>query len=232
LTSTPTTVLLALFYTITPSILLLDTATTLLSTTIPFALLRPIAPSHHPHDKSTRHSARNRPILTDRITTLATSFWASLLFMLLLQLSFYTFLPTFLITHFAHIRTLEPAHSGPYLMPILVLLTLPAGLACRYFLFAPSTSAPVREVVELDTVRGGFGEHVRWNLWGWYTGRQKELLGRAALAAGLVGAETVVKCAGELHGVEVVGALGYAGVWMVGVGVVSGAFWWMGGPSE
>ena len=222
----------ALFYQITPSVLLVDLAAGLISAAVPFALLRSVAPAHHPSDKSTKYVVRNRPILTDPYTTAFTSILATTIFAVLLELCFETFLPTFLITHFEQIRTLEPAHRGSAQLPILLVSLLPAGLACRSFLFAPSTSAPAKEITELDTVRGGLVEHVRWNLWGWYTSRQKELISRAALLATLMSAETLVQCTGALQGVELQGAAGYAAIWVFGVTVVSGVLDWVGKPSD
>jgi hypothetical protein len=232
LTATPVALLEGLFYQITPSVLLVDLLAGIVSAAAPFAVLRSIAPAHHPSDKSTKYAVRNRPILTDPYTTAFTSILAATIFAVLLELCFETFLPTFLISHFEQIRTLEPAHRGSAQLPILLVALLPTGIACRSFLFAPSTSAPAKEVTELDTVRGGLVEHVRWNLWGWYTSRQKELISRATLLATLITAETLVQCTGALQGVELQGAAGYSAVWVLGVAVVAGVLDWVGKPSD
>lgn len=232
LTATPVALLEGLFYQISPSVLMVDLVAGIVSTSAPFALLRSVAPAHHPSDKSTRYAVRNRPILTDPYTTAFTSVLAATIFAVLLELCFESFLPTFLIGHFEFIRTLEPAHRGSAQLPILLVALLPAGIACRSFLFAPSTSAVASEVKELDTVTSGFSEHVRWNLWGWYTSRQKELITRATVLAALMSAETVVQCAGALQGGELQGGAGYAAVWVVGVAVITGVLDWVGKPSD
>ncbi len=181
---------------------------------------------------------RNRSILTDPYTTLATSLLGTTIFAVLLQLSFQTFLPSFLIQHFTGLRTLEAAHEGPSGLPALLVALLPAGWAAMEFLFAPSTAATVAAstapAVEspFDTVRSGFWAHVYWNIWGWYTVRQKELIWRAAVLGALVVAETVVHCYSVMEGVTFVGALGYAGVWGGGVALLGAALDWVGAPSD
>ena len=101
------------------------------------------------------------------------------------------------------------------------------------FLFTPSTAAiNTPAPVKFSGATAGFREHVYWNTWGWYSARQKELIARSVVMAGLMFVETVVFCSASLTGVEVEGALGYAGVWVVGVGVLAGVLDWVGGPSD
>ena len=199
---------------------------------MPFYLLRSIAPAHHPGDKSTKYALRNRAILTDPYTTAFTSILATTILAVLLEISFATFLPTFLIREFRYISTLEPAHRGSAQLPILLLALLPAGLACRSFLFAPSTSVAAVDVVELDTQTAGFFEHLGWNVWGWYTSRQKVLFTRTIALAALVSAETFVQCTAALEGVSFLGAVGYAGLWVFGISIVTAALDWVSTPSD
>lgn len=74
-------------------------------------------------------------------------------------------------------------------------------------------------------------EHVYHNVWGWYNNRQKELISRTVLVAAMTMTETVIQLWGTVEGVELTGALGYAGIWGVGVLLVGAAFDWVGGPS-
>ena len=211
----------------------------IISHAAPYLVFRPVSPTHK--RSSTRTSTlrmRNRSILTDPFTTLATSLLATTIFAVLLELSFATFLPKFLVAEFTGLRTLESAHAGPTGLPTLLIALLPAGWACMEFLFAPSTAAtmststaPIVEV-RFDTIRSGFLQHVYWNLWGWYSVRQKELIWRATVLGALVVLETVVFQLGVLEGVSVRGALGYAGVWGAGVAVLGGVLDWVGGPSD
>lgn len=232
LTSMPVILLQGLFYRISPFVLVIDSLNALFSVAVPFSLLRPIAPAHHPGDKSTKTALRNRAILTDPYTTVFTSVLAAAILAVLLELGFETFLPTFLIQNFEHIRTLEPAHRGSAQLPILLVGLLPAGFACRSFLFAPSTSVPAGEGPNFDTQTSGLIDHIKWNLWGWYSKRQKVLIARTTVLTVLVFAETVLECVGVLAGVSVQGALAYAGLWVFGLSIVAEVLDWVSTPSD
>lgn len=204
----------------------------MLSTALPFFLLRPLSPSHDPSHAS-KSVVRNRMIVTDPYTAFSTSLLASSIFAVLLEASFFSYLPIYMITHFSHLRSLEAAHLGAAGLPTLLLALLPAGLACTLFLFAPPTGTPLAaQTFDFDPTTSSLGAHVYWSTWGWYSPRQKELAGRAALLAGLIVAETVVQVWGTIEGAELLGALGYAGIWAVGVGLIGAVLDWVGGPSD
>lgn len=226
--------LLSTFYAIHPLTLIITTVNTMVSSALPALIFRPLSPSHDPHSQLTRRwPIRNRPILTDPYTTIATSLLATAIFAVLLELAFATFLPAFMITHFAGIRTLTSAHLGASGLPSLLAALLPTGWACMEFLFAPATAATAKTApLNFVPQTSGFWEHVYWNVWGWYSARQKELIFRAVILGVLMAIETVVFAASSLKGVELVGALGYAGVWAGGVAVLAGVLDWVGGPSD
>jgi hypothetical protein len=106
------------------------------------------------------------------------------------------------------------------------------------FIFAPSTSATPSIATapgtdaEFDTVRSGLLAHIYWNVWGWYSIRQKELIWRAAVLGALVAAETFIYCVFSLEGATIVGAAGYAGLWAFGVGVLGFALDVVGAPAD
>jgi hypothetical protein len=229
---TPTNILLGFFYSIRPSTLAATSAISIFSNTMPYLALRPLSAFHTPSQPASKSSLRNRPILTDPYTTIATSLLATAIFAVLIEISFATFLPKFMIVHFDNLRTLEPAHQGAAGLPILLASLLPAGYACMEFLFAPSTAATPFTAPDFDPATSGIVEHFYWNMWGWYTARQRMLIFRAAVLGLLMIAETVVFAWGGMESVELVGALGYAGVWALGVAVVAGALDWVGGPSD
>ncbi|KIW88727.1 uncharacterized protein Z519_10773 [Cladophialophora bantiana CBS 173.52] len=240
LLDTPPALLLGLFYQISPITLTSTTLSSMIANSLPYYFLRPLSPSHHP-DSAPKSSLRNRPILTDPYTTIATSLLAAAIFAVLLEASFATFLPTWLIVYFTGLRTLEPAHLGPAGLPTLLLTLIPAGWACMEFLFAPSTAvagvpASATTVAikgpAFDPATATFWGHVYHNAWGWYSARQKELIGRTALLTGLMFAETVLTLWGTVEGVEAEGALGYAGVWALGCVVTGAVLDWVGGPSD
>ncbi|KEF58709.1 uncharacterized protein A1O9_06635 [Exophiala aquamarina CBS 119918] len=233
LVSTPTTLLLGLFYAISPATLLSTTLSSILSTSTPYYFLRPLSPSHTP-GSAPKSSLRNRPILTDPYTTIATSLLASAIFAVLLEASFATFLPEFLVAHFLGLRTIEAAHLGPSGLPTLLLALLPAGVAAQEYIFAPSTATPLQSPpgIEFDPVTASFAAHVYHNAWGWYSARQKELISRTTILTVLIVAQTLLHVGGTINGVDVEGALGYASIWGSGVIMVGAVLDWVGGPSD
>ncbi|EXJ85562.1 hypothetical protein A1O1_05926 [Capronia coronata CBS 617.96] len=232
---TPQSILLGLFYEISPITLTATTLSSVLANALPYYFFRPLSPSHKP-GSAPKASLRNRPILTDPYTAIATSLLATTIFAVLLEASFATFLPEWLITHFMGLRTLEPAHRGPSGLPTLLLALLPAGVACMEFLFAPPTAAGsvllAPPAIPFDPATASFAAHVYYNAWGWYTARQKELIRRTVFLTALLVTESVVQVWGTVAGVELPGALGYAGVWGLGVVVVGVVLDWVGGPSD
>ncbi|KAL2426076.1 hypothetical protein ABEF95_010579 [Exophiala dermatitidis] len=231
---TPQSILLGLFYQISPLTLAATTASHVLGNGIPYYFLRPLSPGHKP-GSAPKGSLRNRPILTDPFTAIAISVLATSVFAVLLQTSFATFLPEWLVVHFVGLVTMEPAHRGPSGFPTLLLTLLPAGVALMEFLFAPSTAAgnvPVPPSEVFDPATASFLQHVSYNAWGWYTARQKALIARTTLLAVLIVTESVVQLVGGVAGVEVPGAVGYAGVWGLGVVILGAVLNWVGGPSD
>jgi hypothetical protein len=234
LIATPQAILLGLFYQISPVTLTTTTLASMLANALPYLFLRPLSPSHTPNS-APKLSLRNRPILTDPYTTVATSVLAAAIFAVLLEASFATYLPGWLITHFTGLRTLDSAHRGASGLPTLLLALVPAGVAAMEFLFAPSTAAPgatVEAAPAFDPATSSFAEHVYHNSWGWYSPRQKKLISRTALLTYLMVAESVVQLWGTIAGVELEGALGYASVWGAGTVVVGAVLDWVGGPSD
>ncbi len=240
LLSTPPAILLGLFYQISPITLTSATLCSILANSLPAYFLRPLSPSHTP-SSAPKSSLRNRPILTDPYTTIATSLLATAIFAVLLEASFATFLPIWLIENFRGLRTLEAAHLGPAGLPTLLLALLPAGYAVMEYLFAPSTAAASSTIVvapettpapAFDPSTATFLDHIHFNAWGWYSARQKELIRRTLLLTGLIFTETVVATTFALKGVELQGGLGYAGVWATGALVTGGVLNWVGGPSD
>jgi hypothetical protein len=179
-------------------------------------VFRPLSPTHTP-STAPRRLVRNRSIITDPYTTIACSLLAAAIFATLLEFSFATFLPVWLINHFDHIRDLRAAHLGASGLPLLLVTLLPAGYAAMQFIFAPSTAAPPTKAYVFDTTESGFIEHVYHNAWGWYSNRERALISRTVLLAGMIFAESVIQTWGTIAGVELFGAVGYAGIWTAGV---------------
>lgn len=231
LMSTPHNLLLSLFYSIRPTTIIFTTVADIISITAPFTLLRQVSPTHALHS-APKGTVRNRPILTDPWTTVATSLLATAIFAVLLELSFATFLPVHLITHFTGVRDLTVTHLGAAGLPSLLVALVPAGYAAREFLFVSSTGVPSSPgEYTFDPATSDLRQHLYHNAWGWYSPRQKALIGRTTLLAVMVVGETIIQTWGTIKGVEFSGATLYAALWGVGVAVVGAVFDWVGGPS-
>lgn len=244
LTHTPALTLLRLFYAIRPTTLYTTLAINTLSTTFPFILLRPSLPFHNPHS-APRGTLSNRSILADWQTALLTTVLATLNFTLFLYASFYTWLPVYLVTWFDGIRDISAAHLGASGFLTLAVALLPTGYAAYNFLFVSSTglSHPAFPGAATTTVTGGamiekmafdpttatLTETAFHNAWGWYTPREKILIGRTVLLAIMVAANTFIQVWGTIAGAEVWGAVGWAGVWVGAVLATGAGFAWVGG---
>jgi archaellum biogenesis protein FlaJ (TadC family) len=231
LMSTPHGLLLSLFYSIRPTTILFTTTANIISINAPFILMRGALPAHAPLS-APKGTVRNRSILSDPWTTISTSLLATAIFAVLLELSFATFLPVHLITHFTGVRDITVTHLGAAGLPSLLVALVPAGYAAREFLFVSSTGIPPSpEKYTFDPTTADLRQHVYHNSWGWYSTRQQELISRATLLAVMVVGETIIHTWGTIKGVEFWGAACYAALWAVGVAVLGAVFDWVGAPS-
>jgi hypothetical protein len=229
--STPHSLLLSLFYSIRPTTILFTTIANMISITAPFVLMRRVSPTHATRS-APRGTVRNRSILNDPWTTIATSLLATAIFAVLLELSFATFLPVHLITHFSGVRDLTVTHLGAAGLPSLLVALVPAGYAAREFLFVSSTGVPPSPgEYTFEPTTSDLRQHVYHNVWGWYSSRQKELISRTILLSVMTVGESVIQTLGTIKGVEFSGATLYAAMWGAGIVVVGAVFNWVGGPS-
>ena len=149
-----------------------------------------------------------------------------------------------MIVHFDGLRDISFAHSIGSTLPTLFIWLAPAGIATTQFLFRPaegavfdSPSASGANSVALthdhfNPETANFLQHVYYNVWGWYTSRQRELIGRTILLGTFLLSETVVHTWGTFTGVDVVGATGYAGIWLSAAILLGITLEWVGGPSD
>ncbi|KFZ02252.1 hypothetical protein V501_09615, partial [Pseudogymnoascus sp. VKM F-4519 (FW-2642)] len=194
----PVLFLLHYFYNTPATSTILSLLITILSTTLPIALIPP---------PKTRRAAEASE--TEGSAKILTTLLAACIHSLVLSISYATFLPTTLATQFNNLPSVAAAHTSSFIS--LLPLTLLSGLAARSFILAPSTSSLSTTKPEFDAVNSGLGEHVRYNLCG-YSERMKEVLRRTAILAGLGGVNTFALVKG-IEGVEACGAAAYAGVW-------------------
>ncbi|OBT42180.1 hypothetical protein VE00_06843 [Pseudogymnoascus sp. WSF 3629] len=202
----PVLFLLHYFYNVPATSTILSLVITILSTTLPIALIPP---------PKTRRAAEAPE--TEGSAKVLTTLLAACIHSLVLAGSYATFLPSTLVTHFNNLPSVAAAHSSSFIS--LLPLTLLSGLAARSFILSPSTSSLSTTKPEFDAVNSSLGEHVKYNLCG-YSERMKEVLRRTAILAAWGGANTFALVMG-IGGVEACGAVAYAGVWVTAV-VVSG----------
>ena len=202
---------------------------------LPFALFRPFS---RLHDALTAKSANQR-LSQDWQIMLLTTLLAASVYAATFSLLYYFNLGVFLVTHFENILSLETAHENN--LPRMVLLFLGSGFAAMYFLFRPTlaaagkptlveTRAKGRKLRKFNAETATLGETfshqfgIDINL----SHRAEVLLNRSLVLIGCTVANTFVRVYGTVDGTDLVGSLGYAGLW-VGVNALIGvAYAWLG----
>ncbi|TPX19751.1 hypothetical protein DIZ76_017543 [Coccidioides immitis] len=207
----PTYILLYAFYGLRPTTILTVAAITILSTTAPFLYFRRTNVIH------TDCTAYDRPILTDRPTAVYTTFVATAIYTVILYISFATWLPSFLVTFFEGLPSVQAAHEGAKGLIPMFLSLLPAGSAVRDFLFVSSIGQPhAEDSGPAYEERDGelFVTSLYRRFWVTLSAKRKTLIARTALLATIILANTVVQLVGTISGVEMKGAMGWAMIWM------------------
>ncbi|KAE8390507.1 hypothetical protein BDV23DRAFT_172319 [Aspergillus alliaceus] len=232
LTHLPTYALLASFYNIRPTTVLISYAIILFSTSVPFVLLRK-PNSVHDLSHAPSDAVNNRSILLDRATTLYTTIAATSILTVVLYMSYATWLPTQLVLHFQNIPDISAVHAGPAGLPTLFLALLPAGWAARDFLFVSSAGAASTKKVDATekSASSHEGEYLACAIyrktWGALSPKMKVLTSRTVLLAAMLVANTVVQLAGTVEGISIEGASAWGSVWAVGVLAVGTTFGWI-----
>lgn len=229
LTHAPVLYLLQIFYFISPTTALTNLAIDLASVALPTKLLRPRSALHNPN--APKSAVPNRNIIHSFQVTLSTTLLGTAIYSVVLYTALKAGLVTFMVTHF-DLPTVEPAHSVS--LPQLVIALAPVGWAVRGFLLAPSLGAQTHigdaKASAFNPATATFTETLRQNVWGW-SKQTKVLLTQTAVLATMVAANTAVQVS-ALEGTDVVGAVGYAGVWVL-AGLLSAVmFGWVGDVGE
>lgn len=210
------TLLLSVFYGIRPLTAGAYLGIEVVSTFLPFLLLRRLSSAH-----SAAPGIVNREIIVDRGIQVLTSLHSSLIYSVVLFLASRTFLPNTFVLHFNGIPTIKPAADAVLFgfgTPLIQVLSLLSGLAARTFIFTPLVTTPPtledQENFEFDPVSATLGQTVAWNLWG-YTSRTKVSIIRTAVAMLFTAVATYMDTALAINGVESYGAVVYASVWVI-----------------
>ena len=204
---------------------------------LPFALLRPSPRRQEPNTAKTQ----NQAIAIDWQIMMLTAGLAATLYAVTFYLSYYANLSVFLITHFNDIPSMQARDSS---IPQLVQLFVTTGVAAMVFLFRPTVAATGRASLtepkrsrrpkkfnpETATLGETFAYNLGYGETGW-SNRAQVLAKRTAVLAVCTLANTFVRVFGTVEGTDVVGTLGYAGLW-AGANVLVGIAYALLGQEE
>jgi hypothetical protein len=202
---------------------------------VPFSLLRPVI---HAHDTSPLKTP-NQAVAQDLSVQALTALFGAAIYALIVYGSFVTWLPTFLVVHFDGLRTLDRAHSSA--IPVLLATFIPLGFAATQFVFVPGVGSPSNPGITDPSIKpekapfnpetASLRQTVAWNVGlseAGVTPRAKTLAKRTATLAACAFINTFVRAYVTVEGAELVGALGWAGVWATAAGLVGIAYSWAG----
>lgn len=230
LTHLPTYSLLSFFYGVRPTSVLASYAITVLSTVIPFALLRRSA-SVHDLSHVLSGAVANRAILQDRLTTVYTTLAATAIFSVALYASYASWLPAQLVVHFESIPDISAAHAGPAGLPTLFLTLIPAGWAVRDFLFVSSAGRSTAATDKEREAASREGEYLVVALyrktWCQLSTKTRILASRTFVLASSIVLNTIVQVAGTIRSVSVAGAFAWGAIWAVASLAVGATFGWI-----
>lgn len=155
------------------------------------------------------------------------------------SLFYFLDLGVFLISHFDNIPSLESAHENN--IPKMLALFAASGFGAMMFLFRPTlaaagkpslieSKAKGRKVRKFNPETATLGETLAHNfgLNLQLSHRADVLLERAIVLVGCTIANTVVRVWGTVQGTDLVGSLGYAGLWALAHSVVGVVYAWLG----
>ena len=227
LTHLPPLYLLTTFYGVRQTTLLASLLIDVLTTYIPFSLLRPVSPTHVA--QAPKGAVSNRSIINDMPIRLYTAILAAGIYGVTVYGSFATWLPVHLVIYFDGIHDISAAHSAA--LPFLIASFLPVGYAAREFIFTPATGTK-RDLGDIKSLAfnpetATLLETVQYNVWG-YSKRTRTLIKRTATLAALSGLNTWLQVYFTIEGTEGYGAAGWAAVWATAAAVTGIVFWWVG----
>ena len=198
-----------------------------LSTYLPFTLLRDSSPIHQ--DEVPKNQVANRSIVSDLPIKLYTSALAAALYGLVIYGSFKSWIPVHLTVYFYGLKNVSGAHEAAF--PFVAAGFLVSGYAAQSFLFMPALGAKPDvhdlKMAEFDPETATLGQTVWYNIWG-YSKRSRTLIKRTATLALASAMQTGLRTYITVEGVELAGAAGWAAMWSAAALLVGGVFWWVG----
>lgn len=216
--------LLATFYEVRPITVFLSLGIDIITTYIPFRLLRPLSLAHLASNMKHVLNVPNNEILTSTSIQIYTTILAGIIYAVTLYTSFATFLPVLLATYFDNIPTIEAAHTASpiSLFPLAVLL----GFASKSFIFTPAVavvpSLADAKKTAFNPATSGFWEHLEYNFWS-FSRKTKVVFQRTVTLMLVSGLNTFIQALFTIEGVEAKGAAGFSMVWTIASGIVGAA---------
>ena len=199
----------------------------MVSSALPFYLLRQLSPPNSSHAPKT--AVANRPVVKDWGVQNFTALAAAGVYGVVIYGSVRTWLPVFLVTHFEGLRDLGGVHDA--IFGIIVVGCVFNGYAAMTFIFTPSMGATpdTRDArnAAFNPATATFGETVKYNIWG-HSKRTRTLIKRTLAAIAASGGHTLLQMYLVVEGVEATGAAGWAAMWAVAHVLTGMVFWWIG----
>jgi hypothetical protein len=226
LTYAPFTYLLTTFYDISTLTAAANICIEVLSFAVPTYLLRPRSIVHRNNEP-----LRNRFLLNSVQVQVSSSMLAAGVYVTILWGGLKSgVLNTFLVQYF-DIPTLEAAHLET---PVSILIkTIVVGVSAKAFLLNPSFAAQrsgaVTPAEEFDPSTATLPKTLEHNFYN-FSKRTRTLIQQTLILNAFLFAGTVQRCM-TLIGTDVVGAVGYAGVWVAANTVVALWYGWVGDTS-
>ena len=184
---------------------------------VPFALLRPLNRRLEPNTPRTT----NQALATDWQIMVLTAVLGATVYAVTFFLSYQTNFSVFLINHFDDLPTLE-AHDST--IPQLLQLFVVTGCSAMLFLFRPTIAAsgkalpqprtrkPRKFNPETATLSETLAHNIKFIEAGW-SQRTVILARRTAVLTLCTLANTFVRVYGTVEGTDILGSLGYGGLW-------------------
>lgn len=194
----------------------------IISIALPTFLLRPQSAIHNPSVP-----LRNRFLLNSFQVNATTSLLAIGVYVVTIWSALKSgVLNTFLITHF-DIPTLEKAHAEtPVSIAWKVFTT---GIAAKIFLLNSSigaVSGAITPIQPFDPATATLPETMKANVW-FFSRRTRTLIRQTSILSVFLLANTIQRTL-TLQGADLVGGIGYAGVWILATMVCAGWSMWVG----
>jgi len=215
------------FYAVRPSTFLACITIDVLSSFLPFYLLK-VSSSIHSL-KTPSGVAANTSVINDSYVQITTSLLAACIYGVVVLGSYSSWLPTYIVTHFDGVRDISKLHNSNF--PLLAASFIPLGFAAKVFLFTPATAAKPdkydKQIAKFNAEDATLAQTVVYNVWG-YSKRTRALIQRTATLVAVSTLHTSLQTYVTVEGSEGYGGVGWSSVWALAATLTGVAYWWVG----